>query len=99
MIESALQSAIIKRLDAAPDIWWVNVRGDGFQRGGIPDILMSLGGRFVGLELKTKKGIAARRQRLEIAKIKASGGVAEVIRSVDELDTLIETLREQRTQK
>lgn len=52
----------------------------GFQRAGIPDIIICLKGKFVALELKTEIGKPSALQNYNIAKIKQSGGQAYILR-------------------
>ena len=52
---------------------------------GVPDILVSLDGRFIGIEVKTQKGVASKMQEYHINKIISSGGYAFVARSVEDV--------------
>ena len=52
---------------------------------GVPDVLVSLDGRFIGVEVKTDKGVVSKMQEYHINKIKVSGGHAFVARSVDDV--------------
>ena len=65
-------------------IYWVKYWGGGhFTRSGVPDLLCCIGGRFVGVELKTDDGKVAELQQYNIDKIIQSGGVALVLRPSD----------------
>ena len=46
---------------------------------GIPDILASINGRFVGIEVKASNGRPSELQLWNIEKIKESGGIAMVL--------------------
>ena len=62
-------------------IYWVKYWGGGhFTRSGVPDLLCCIGGRFVGVELKTDDGKVSELQQYNIDKIIQSGGVALVLR-------------------
>lgn len=58
---------------------------------GIPDIIACVGGRFYGFEVKTDKGKPTALQEATIRKINAAGGTALVVRSVDEVRTVLES--------
>lgn len=65
---------------------WKNWQGLG-STPGVPDILAIQPdtGRFIGIEVKTSKGILSPHQERFIANIKESGGIAFVARSVDDV--------------
>ena len=58
--------------------------GAGFGRGGVPDLIICADGRFVALEVKNEAGRVSKLQELEARHIRKSGGVIEVVRSLDE---------------
>ena len=63
------------------NIYFVKYWGGGtFTRSGVPDLICCIGGRFVGVELKTDNGKASELQQYNIDKIIQSGGVALVLR-------------------
>lgn len=57
---------------------------------GIPDIIACIGGRFYGFEVKNERGKASALQEYTIRKIKAAGGMALVVRSVEEVRAVVE---------
>jgi Holliday junction resolvase len=57
---------------------------------GIPDIIACVNGRFVAFEVKTASGKATKLQEATIRKILNAGGVAAVVRSVDEVKVILE---------
>jgi len=59
---------------------------------GTPDILASIHGRFVGIELKTSKGKISKIQHHRIGQIERSGGVAEAVRNKEDLFDLLSRL-------
>jgi hypothetical protein len=73
-----------------PSFWFWKV-SDKFT-AGIPDIVGCLGvcGQMVGIEVKTDKGRLSRLQEYTIKRIKASGGAACVVRSVEEAKRFME---------
>ena len=56
---------------------------------GIPDIIACINGHFYGFEVKTENGKPTKLQEATIRKILAAGGTALVVRSVDEVRTVI----------
>lgn len=56
---------------------------------GIPDIIACINGRFYGFEVKTEDGRPTKLQESTIRKIKNAGGIALVVRSVDEVKAVI----------
>ena len=81
-----IKEHLISRGAYAEVIW-----GGGFQASGIPDILASYKGRFLGLEVKLEYNKPSKIQEVKIELINRSGGIARVVRSVDEAE---EVLRE-----
>ena len=55
----------------------------------IPDIIACINGRFFGFEVKTAVGNPTKLQEATIRKILAAGGTALVVRSVDEMRTVV----------
>lgn len=92
--EAVLVRRIMRELAARyPSAWQFKVVGNPYQMIGVPDILLCVSGRFVGLEVKnpwpgeTPEAARARTtpvQRSQIAKIVAAGGTAAVVVSVEE---------------
>ena len=62
---------------------------------GLPDIICLYKGFFLGLELKRENGGAP--TQLQLRKIKAindNGGIGVIVRSVDEVETLLKEIDE-----
>ncbi len=89
--ESALRRYVREKLEAV-GCWAIVTTGGG--RSGAPDVLACLqpDGRFLALELKKKGGRLSKVQRTNQAMIRRAGGVAEVIRSREELRALLHRL-------
>lgn len=81
-----IKEHLISRGAYAEVIW-----GGGFQASGIPDILASYKGRFLGLEVKLEYNKPSRIQEVKIELINRSGGIARVVRSIEDVE---EVLRE-----
>jgi hypothetical protein len=56
---------------------------------GTPDIVASYRGFFVGLECKGEHGVVTPIQRRVLEMIRATGGVGEVVRTVDEVNDIL----------
>lgn len=88
-------SAIRKRW---PTVWIVKIHGGPYQRVGIPDLLVIIDGRAVGIEVKAQKPSesaeharerATPTQRATIAAMKRAGAVAGVAVTIDEAIALV----------
>lgn len=64
----------IKDFLKSKDIWHVKYFANAFTSVGIPDILACVKGHFVGIEVKTDKGILSEMQKYQGDKITQSGG-------------------------
>lgn len=62
-------------------------------RSGSPDIICCFNGLFVALEVKTEKGIISKLQEYHQKEILKSGGIALIVRSIEEVKALIEELK------
>jgi hypothetical protein len=65
--------------------WHVNIIGGLGIRPGTPDTLAVLDGKFFGIEFKNRdRGKLTDNQRIALEQIREAGGIALVIRSVDQ---------------
>jgi Holliday junction resolvase len=80
--ESKIQTEIIKFLESHGAYTIKTMVANSM---GVPDILCSLDGRFIGIEVKNEKGVVSKMQEHHIKKIQMSGGHAFVARSVDDV--------------
>lgn len=97
--ESAWKADIIAYLRIYyPQAWILPVRGGIGQRPGVPDILVCINGRLLGIEAKNPQQPTplSPRQKEEIAAIRAAGGVAGRVASWVELEALLKELESQR---
>ncbi|MCT7498941.1 hypothetical protein N5S76_03990 [Aliarcobacter cryaerophilus] len=62
-------------------------------RSGSPDIICCFNGLFVALEVKTEKGIISKLQEYHQKEILKSGGIALIVRSLDEVKILMDNLK------
>lgn len=91
MKESDIVKAIMKYLKAVPRCFAWKEHGGMYGTAGIPDIIACINGRFFGFEVKTESGKPTKLQEATIRKIFAAGGTAVVVRSVDEVQAVIES--------
>lgn len=87
MKESQIQTKIIKYLNG---VGAYSIKTIVTNRNGCPDVICCLNGRFIALEVKADKGIVSQLQEHNIKLIRNSGGVAEVVRSVDDVKKVVE---------
>jgi hypothetical protein len=91
--ESTITAAIMRWLHAQPDVYAFKVHGHAMMRVGIPDIVASVGGLAVYLEVKTEKGIVTKRQLAEHDLIDASGAICAVVRSLADAQEFVGAAR------
>ena len=92
MKEADIVRAILAYLKTLPLCFCWKEHGGMYGTAGIPDIIACIGGRFFGFEVKTQVGRPTKLQEATIRKINDSGGVAAIVRSVDDVKGV---LREQ----
>lgn len=56
--------------------WYFKVWGGGFQKSGIPDLILNVCGLFIAVELKAEHGRPSELQKLNTNRIRDSGGGA-----------------------
>lgn len=63
-----------------PEIgWFIKVWGGGFQKSGIPDLLICVNGFFISCELKAPTGRASDLQKKNTSAINKSGGIGIIL--------------------
>lgn len=92
--EGKLQDKIIDFLKPYKDVWVMNKWGNAIEHGGIPDLILCINGMFVAMELKNpnKSGKVSSRQRIELKKIRNSGGLSYQIDSFEEFRAIFKQL-------
>lgn len=93
--EAKTTAAIIKHLkqlqkQGEPLFFW-KVHGSNYQQAGLPDLVLCYRGQFLGLEVKAQAGVVAPLQANTHAKIIAAGGRCAVVRSVEDVVTVLAT--------
>lgn len=89
MKESDIVTAIMKYLKTVPGCFCWKEHGGMYGTAGIPDIIACINGHLFGFEVKTESGKPTKLQEATIRKILAAGGTAQVVRSVDEVRTVV----------
>lgn len=89
MLEKDIVKSIMRYLKTVPNCFCWKEHGGMYGTAGIPDIIACVGGRFYAFEVKTETGKPTDLQKATIQKILKAGGVAVVVRSVDEVRTVI----------
>ena len=56
--------------------WYFKVWGGGYQKSGIPDMILNINGHFLEIELKAQDGRPSELQKLNTNRIRDSGGDA-----------------------
>ena len=70
----------VKTLLKSRGAWFLKTWGGGFQRSGVPDLLICYKGKFIGIELKAEKGKVSELQNRELKLIRDAGGMAFIVR-------------------
>ena len=60
--------------------WVLKTWSGGYQRAGVPDLLVCYKGRFLGIELKAERGRVSSLQQVELRDIRQSGGIGIILR-------------------
>lgn len=97
--ETQLVKAIEGRIRGQwPDAWLLKVHGGGYQRVGVPDLLVCVEGLFIAMEVKHQKpgesverlqGRVTVSQRKELRDLEKAGAACSVVWSVDQAVDLI----------
>ena len=80
---------------------WDNVKktyrkpNNRFHINGVADILGCLpGGKFIALEVKTRKGRATQNQKDFLQRISMLGGKAAIVKSIDDVKAVLEEMND-----
>lgn len=102
--ETQLTGQIVKAVKAKyPKIWVLKVHGGGYQRAGVPDLLLCLRGRLIALEVKhpkpgeTTERILRRvsaRQHVELDSLHQAEAEAHVVWTVDQAMRILAKVEE-----
>lgn len=89
--ENGIQGRIIRHLEAR-GAYVINIQGGGAGRAGIPDLHATYRGHSIWLEVKNHTGKPTPRQTYELDRIRAAGGHAHIVRTVDEAAHILNTI-------
>lgn len=89
MREKAIENKIKQYLKTVEDLYFFKEHGGLYGTAGVPDIICCYKGRFIALEVKAPDGKPTALQEATINRIREAGGVAEVVRSVEEVKEII----------
>lgn len=85
MLEKDIVAAILRHLKNRPRCFAWKTHGGMYGTAGIPDIIACVDGRFYAFEVKQPTGNLTRLQEVTLEKIRAAGGVAVMVTSVEEV--------------
>lgn len=89
MREKAIENKIKQYLKTVEDLYFFKEHGGLYGTAGVPDIICCYKGRFIAIEVKAPDGKATALQDATIKRIRKAGGVAEIVRSVEEAKEII----------
>ena len=92
MKESYLIEKIKAYLKSVDGLFFFKEHGGQFGTSGLPDLIVCCRGRFVAFEVKTEKGRTTVLQEVTLRRIRAAGGIAAAVRSVEDVRTVIKSL-------
>ncbi len=92
MRENDLIMHIKRYLATLPKCFFWKEHGGQYGTAGIPDLIVCYKGRFLGLEAKVGKNKPTKLQEHTIEQIRIAGGIAVVVRSVDDVKAVIAEL-------
>lgn len=59
--------------------WFTKIWGGGFQKSGIPDLILCVNGFFISVELKASNGHASDLQKMNTSRINQSNGMGIIL--------------------
>jgi len=92
MKEKDITAAIMRYLKTVPGCFAFKTHGGLYGTAGLPDIICCIGGRFVGLEVKTPTGRLTKLQSVTLQRINAAKGNAFKVQCVEDVRKFIESL-------
>ena len=80
------------KMEAKQIGWFTKIWGGGYQKSGIPDLLLCVNGIFISVELKAPNGRASELQKMNTARINQSGGIGIILKP-DGFETFKEVMK------
>ena len=93
MKEAYLIGKIKEYLKSVEGLFFYKEHGGQYGTGGLPDLIVCYQGHFVAFEVKNEKGKTTVLQEITLRQIRKAGGTAVVVRSMEEVKAVIESLR------
>lgn len=72
--------------------FWSNVQGGPGSKPGDPDIVVCYKGHYIGLEAKSENGVQSPIQKVRETEIIKAGGIYEIVRSVEDVKKVLESV-------
>lgn len=91
MPEAKLKTEIRRYLNGI-GAFWSNVQGGPGSKPGDPDIVVCYKGRYIALEAKSPTGVQSSIQKVRMCEIRDSGGIYEIVRTLDDVKKIMETI-------
>jgi len=89
--ETKLKNQCLRYLKSlGSECWFFKVAGGPGQKAGVPDIVGCYRGKFFAVENKSEKGKPSPKQLREIDSIAAAGGSVQIVRTLGELESMME---------
>ena len=88
MTEDKIQNKILKYLKSLDNVYVVKTVINN--KKGVPDILICKDGKFIAFEVKTDKGKTTKLQDHNLKEIVKAGGSSYIVRSVEDVKSIIE---------
>ena len=89
MLEREIVAAIMRHLKSLPGCFAWKTHGGMYGTAGIPDIIACINGQFCAFEVKQPSGKLTRLQESTLGRIRAAGGVAGKVTSVEDVRKLL----------
>lgn len=94
MREKVIENKIKAYLKTIKGLYFFKEHGGLYGTAGVPDIICCYKGLFIALEVKGPDGKLTTLQEATIKRIKDAYGIAEVVRSVEDVKTIIGGINE-----
>lgn len=85
----SLTSFLEKLKKEGHPVWWVKNHGSIYAKAGVPDLHITYFGRSVWIEVKSATGKTTEIQEHILTQIARAGGTVGIVRSVDELQAIL----------
>lgn len=94
MREKLIENKIKEYLKTVTGLFFWKEHCGMYTTAGIPDIIVCYKGRFIALEVKNEVGKATVLQLATIKHIREAGGIAKIVRSVEEVKEIIDGIKD-----